>query len=71
MEFDQNEQEVHVCVGRKEGDSFIYECPICDYKVVFKDKNDGTATMKRTGGDFYTRHMGSYRSPLSLDISEN
>ena len=71
MGIDQSDKDVHVTVGRKEGDLFIYECPLCDYKVVFDEKMGSSGSMKRTGGDPYSRHMGSYTSPLAEPISEN
>lgn len=63
--------EVHPCVGRKEGSSYIYECPICDYRVVFVEKEDGNSTMKKTGGNPNVRHTGSYTSPLALNRCDN
>ncbi|MCB0632159.1 MAG: hypothetical protein R2824_34530 [Saprospiraceae bacterium] len=67
----QSEREVHVTVGRKEGDRYIYECPICDYKVIFDERKGTAGSMIRTGGDPYVRHQGNYTSPLATDISEN
>lgn len=71
MGTDPFEPEVHFCIGRREGHLFIYECPHCDYKVVFDEQKDAAGKMTRSGGAPFARHVGNYISPLAGGLSDN
>lgn len=52
-------KENHNTIGKREGDIITYTCPICEYKIVFKESvNHGEILFLREG-DNTVSHSGS------------